>query len=254
MNRAATLTAAVLLAACGSSSVQDSGPVETCATAGGSCTAVSACGKGAGYLGPNRDCTGESVCCVPLAACNNAVEFECCSNVASYRPTCEGGALKCATGTSVCGSDAGSGVACVRSAGGSCTAVSACGVGGGYLANFNDCPGAGSQVCCLPLTACGNAKEFECCEGAARFRPSCATGQLYCPTGDTCPVVVVDAGRDAGTDAGTDAGVPDAGVSDAGVPDAGVSDAGVPDAGSPDAGSPDAAIADAGAVDAGDAG
>jgi hypothetical protein len=215
MNRA--LVAVLLLVGCEKAVIEDAGVPVTCASVGGACKGVSDCSKGQGYLTSSLDCAGAStVCCLPLSACASASEFDCCTNTATYRPVCEGGALKCAYGTIRCGTDAGSGGYCAT-AGGTCGAVSSCGVGQGYLSTTNDCAGGAASVCCLPLSKCSNAVEFECCSGTARFRPSCEAGSLTCADGTTKCVV--------------DAGVPDAGHADAGATDAGSSDAGSSDAG-----------------------
>ena len=78
--------------------------------AGGTRGSVSTCGKGAGYLTASSDCVHGSVgavCCLPLSACANAVEFDCCASTATFRPSCVGGQLVCAEGQARCGADAG---------------------------------------------------------------------------------------------------------------------------------------------------
>lgn len=67
--------------------------------------------------------------------------------------------------------------------GGSCVAVSSCGVGQGYLAK-GECTGT-ALTCCLPLTACGGTEDFVCCSTTASFRPLCDGGQLVCSPGLT---------------------------------------------------------------------
>lgn len=225
----------VVLSGCAAPSMMDAAVVEVCADLGGTCQAVSACGVGMGYLGPSRDCGGGTpVCCLPLSACASAVEFECCSNSATYRPTCEAGQLRCASGTQRCGLDAGSGVACTRG-GGTCRAQAACGRDAGYVASTQDCPGGAANICCLPLTACTMRPEPACCTATTQVRPTCITGGFFlCPAGtDECE-------WDAGAPPRPDAGPPDAGPPDAGPPDAG------PDAGPPDAGPPDGGPRDGG--------
>lgn len=195
-------------ASCGRVLTLDDGGARTCASVGGTCGAVSACNRGVGYLTASDDCAGaSSVCCLPLSACNDAPEFDCCSATATFRPTCEGGALACLPGTTRCSADAGTPDAGTTDAGlpdagppstcrsvvGTCGAVSACNAGAGYLTSSDDCTGA-SSVCCLPLSACQSQPEFDCCANNGRFRPSCDNGQLHCSIGTRCDAVLPDGG------------------------------------------------------------
>ncbi len=192
MNRSLLLSLALCLSACPTPSSTDAG--RTCASQGGRCDAVSACGPGAGYLGSSADCASpSSVCCLPLTACGSQAEFDCCSGSATFRPSCADGKLACLSGQTRCAVDAGTTCASV---GGACTAIGSCGRGAGYLANSDDCSIAMGSTCCLPLTACGSAPEFDCCAGSATFRPNCTGGTLTCLPGHT------RCGVDAGTDAG----------------------------------------------------
>ena len=62
--------------------------------------------KGTGYLTASSDCVNGSVgavCCLPLSACANATEFDCCASTATFRPSCVGGQLGCAEGQARCG-------------------------------------------------------------------------------------------------------------------------------------------------------
>jgi len=181
----------VLAAGCGRVLVLDDGGVSTCATRGGSCVGVSSCGRGAGYLAADNDCAGgaATVCCMPLPACGNATEFDCCSATATFRPVCQtDGTLACLAGTTRCASDGGTqdaGATCA-SVGGTCGAVSACNAGAGYLTgSTSDCTGA-AAVCCLPLSACNSQPEFPCCSNGGTYRPSCVGGQLQCTVGTRC--------------------------------------------------------------------
>ena len=66
-------------------------------------------------------------------------------------------------------------------AGGSCVAVSACGVGAGVVTS-QSCGGSASVQCCLPT--CGSAVEdFFCCNDSFNTRPTCNDGKLECLTG-----------------------------------------------------------------------
>ena len=67
--------------------------------------------------------------------------------------------------------------------GGECVGVGDCGVGAGFLSETS-CQSHPGVACCLKT--CGTATEdFSCCDGSAKFRPSCANGELACPAGRT---------------------------------------------------------------------
>ena len=76
------------------------GSLTTCAVAGGTCTAVGACDIGTGFIAEVSDNCGsaEELCCVP--SCGGHVEdFTCCQATFEERPSCDGGSLKCPSGT-----------------------------------------------------------------------------------------------------------------------------------------------------------
>lgn len=68
---------------------------------GGTCGGVSSCAKGTGFLGA-EDCGGASVVCCYNSCGGQTEDFQCCSNDATFRPTCENGQLACSAGQTRC--------------------------------------------------------------------------------------------------------------------------------------------------------
>jgi hypothetical protein len=120
---------------------------------------------------------GSSTCAQLHGVCQTT-----CSG--SFSPIVQNGAAVTCQGGQFCCAD--SAAPTCASLGGACGGVSACSAGAGYLTqSTSDCTGA-SSVCCLPLSACGNQPEFDCCSGTGTFRPSCVSGQLVCTVGSKC--------------------------------------------------------------------
>lgn len=187
MTRSLLVMTLLTVTSCGRVLVLDDGGTHTCVAAGGTCGAVSACARGLGYpAGTADDCTGgSSMCCLPLSACNNATEFDCCSATATFRPSCENGALVCTFGTTRCTTDGGMGGG--AGGGGGTGGGSGGGTGGGSGG------GGGSTSTCTQLQ--GTCQTT--CSGS--FTPilqngnpvTCAGGQFCCATapadaGPTC--------------------------------------------------------------------
>jgi hypothetical protein len=194
----------------GSSSGAAGSVAQTCDTLGGTCTGVGSCSKGQGFL-PLADagslaCVGgeDAVCCLP--SCGGAVEdFVCCSadGTASFRPSCDGQALVCLSGTSreACGGQGGGGGSGgAGGAGGTggtggTAGASGAGAGGSTLGKACTPNKAGecgaNEYCDLTGTACGtNGKDGVCVgESLADCPIGCAPpefqecgcdGQRYC--------------------------------------------------------------------------
>lgn len=89
---------------------QDAAPApQACASAGGTCGAISECAAGLGQLGSDKytcggGAPGTNVCCFKApSTCASEATFECCGSGATFRPVCEDGALRCLPGMTKAG-------------------------------------------------------------------------------------------------------------------------------------------------------
>lgn len=71
----------------------------TCAEAGGICTGVSACLQSGYFAKMNAGCDNHDIpCCVPWTQCGPEI-VECCTDTASFHPSCDKGEFTCVQGS-----------------------------------------------------------------------------------------------------------------------------------------------------------